>query len=260
MEVPSPKGLHTTAPDFSDAERRLVSILIVEPQKGLRQHLRQILRNLGFANMAEAPDHATALTKLEQRGFTHVIFEAKRSNMPAAEFLSKALDLDERLITIPSSSSPSIDDVFGLLTAGARGYIVKPFNEEAVDDSITMATKGEPISECILHAKDRNEALASLMLTSLDKVATVLRQSNEFETARRELPQRLAVFRRSTDIARTFANGGDAELVEAIARFCEERSNGPATRLGRVREKLRDRVERKPTLHEDNDPPEQSYK
>lgn len=245
MQVPSPISANSASSSLSDAERRAVIVMIVDSDKMMRQHLRHILMNLGYANVTEAPDHAAALARLEQRPCTHIIFEAKRTNMPAAEFLNKVLAMDAKVVAIPSSIDPTVDDVFGLLCAGARGYIVRPFNEESVEDSLCMATKGEPISESILYAKDRNEALASLVMTSLDKLATVLRQAVEFETARREIPKRVAVFRRSVDIARMFAEGGEDELLEAIVAFCEERGNGPATRLGRIRERLRDRIEHK---------------
>jgi hypothetical protein len=35
-----------------------------------------------------------------------------------------------------------------------------------------------------------------------------------------------------------FAKGGENGLVDALERFCVEKSRGPATRLGRLRKRL----------------------
>jgi two-component system chemotaxis response regulator CheY len=237
-------------PVLSDADRKQASVLVVEPEASMRNSLRQMLVRLGIGQVSDAPDHLQALKKFEERRFTHVIFEAKKTSMPSGEFLAKLLDLDDTTVAIPSSWDPSVDDVFGLLTQGARGYLVKPFTEISIDESMIMATKGEPIADAILFAKDRNEALAALVMTQVDKLAITLRQSQHFETARRDLPRRVAGLRRAIDIGKTFARGGPESLVDAMIEFCLERSNGPATRLGRLRKRLVAKKQPKP-----GDPP-----
>jgi len=197
-----------------------------------------MLIRLGYGTVSDAADHVQALKKIEERRFSHIIFEAKRTSMPSNDFLTKVIELDSTVFSIATSWEPNVDDVFGLLIIGARGFIVKPFTEESVDESIIMASKGEPISDAILYAKDRNEALASLIMTQLDKLATTLRQSVHFETARREIPRRAAGLRRTMNIGRTFARGGPEKLLDSLVDFCLERSDGPATRLGRLRKRL----------------------
>ncbi len=228
----------TGMPVVSDAERKRASVLIVEPDGGLKKSLRDILTTLGYGNVFDSSDHLQAIKKIEERPITHVIFEAKKTNMPAMEFLVKTLEYDQRIIAIPSSWDPSVDDVFNMLIVGARGYLVKPFTEAAVDEAVVMATKGEPISDAILYAKDRNEALASLCMTALDKLSVTIRQSRQFETAKREIPKRISAFRRAVDIGKTFADGGLYMLLESVVEFCLERGQGPATQLGRLRKRL----------------------
>jgi hypothetical protein len=48
----------------------------------------------------------------------------------------------------------------------------------------------------------------------------------------------MAMLKRSSDLAHTFAKGGEEGLLEALEKFCIERSKGPATRLGRLRKRL----------------------
>jgi DNA-binding NarL/FixJ family response regulator len=224
---------------MTPGERSRASILIVDSDAGDRNNMRTCIKSLGFGGISDAPNHGAALEKMNERRYTHVIFEAKKSNMPAKEFLSKVFEGNSDIIALPSSSEPNVDDVFDLLILGAKGYLVKPFTIDTVDQAILSATKGEPISDAVLHAKDRNEALVAILLSSLDKAALLQRQSEKFETAKRELPRALAVMRRSADLAKTFAKGGEMALLEAMERFCIDRSQGPASRLGRLRKKLK---------------------
>ncbi|RMG42757.1 MAG: response regulator [Candidatus Dadabacteria bacterium] len=231
------------APNLSmtPAERARTNVLIVESDSSDRNRMKSAIRQLGFGSVTDSPNHLQAIEKIGERPITHVIFEAKKTNMPAKEFLKKILEADPKLCCIPSSYEPNVDDVFDMLVMGAKGYLVKPFTVDTVESAVINSTKGEPISELVLKAKDRNEALVAIMMSSLDKAATVLRQAYKFDTAKRELPRAMAGFRRSAELAHTFAKGGDEELIAAMERFCIERSKGPATRLGRLRKRLKNK-------------------
>jgi DNA-binding NtrC family response regulator len=225
--------------NMTAAERARASVLIVESDNADRNNMRTAIRTLGYSGVTDAPSHAAALEKFDQRKFTHIIFEAKKTNMPAKEFLGKVFEHSQEAIAIPSSYEPNVDDVFDLLIMGAKGYLVKPFTIDTLDLALVMASKGEPLSDAVLNAKDRNEALVAIVMASLDKAATIMRQSDQFETAKRELPRAMASLRRSAELAKTFAKGGNEGLLEAMEKFCIERSKGPATRLGRLRKRLR---------------------
>lgn len=239
MAIQIPQRFNSAAlPSMTESERREVSILLIDADAGTRASMRQVLVGLNFGQVTDAPDHNQALTKLQDRRITHVIFDAKKSTMSAKDFLLKLLEMDDKLVTIPSSFEPSVDDVFDLLCVGARGFLVKPFNSSSLDDAIIMATKGDRLSEAILFAKDRNEALASLIFTAFDKLAVIRRQARQFETAKREIPRAEMNLRRAVDIAKTFAKGGDDPLLGAMVEFCLDRASGPATKLGRFRKRL----------------------
>ena len=238
-ESTAPPGI--TSDLVTGIDRKNAAMLIVESDFQTKNTIRNTLTSLGIAALSDAADHSAAIRKMEGRHFTHLLFEAKRINIPVADFLSQALERYPSLIAIPTSFEPTVDDVFNLLTIGARGYLVKPFTTDSLDLAITMASRGDSISESILHAKDRNEALASLCMTALDKLVIVKRQALQFETAKREVPRAVAAFRRAAEIAKTFAKDGDDALLEAIMDFCIDRANGPASRLGRLRKRLEGR-------------------
>ncbi len=220
-------------------ERANATVLIVETDRNERQNLRAALKSLGYGGITDVPTHHAAIEKMQERKITHIIFDAKKTNMPTTEFVEKVLEFDEEVTLIPTSFEPNVDDVFELLCLGAKGYLCKPFTTETVDAAIISASKGEPIAESVKQAKDRNEALVAIMMSSLDKAATVMRQAQQFDTAKREIPKVVQTFRTSAELARTFAKDGDDGLIKAMEEFCIERSKGPATRLGRLRKRLK---------------------
>jgi two-component system chemotaxis response regulator CheY len=231
-------GSSDTATNMSDTERATSRILLVEPEPTDRNLMRTMLKGLGFSAITESPNHLASLEKFEGRKFTHIIFDAKKGNYPIRDWFTQIIEIAPTIIAIPTSPNPSVDDVFELLLLGARGYLVKPFTRDTLDLSVVMATKGEPIADCVKQAKDRNEALVAIMMSSLDRLATIQRQASQFETARREVPRAQAALRRAQDLALTFAKGGEDGLIRALERFCVEKSRGPATRLGRLRKRL----------------------
>lgn len=224
---------------MSPGERATAAVLVVEADPNSRNNLRSTLKQLGYGQISDAPNHAQALERMVERKFTHILFDAKKTNMTPKEFLQRVLTEDKNMVCIPTSSDPNIDDVFDLFVVGAKGFLVKPFTMDSVEASICQASKGEPIADAVLQAKDRNEALIALTMGALDRVATLLRQGQQFETALREVPRAMRGFARASDLAKTFCKGGDDELLEALQNFCVDRSSGPATRLGRLRKKLR---------------------
>jgi hypothetical protein len=48
----------------------------------------------------------------------------------------------------------------------------------------------------------------------------------------------MSALRRASDLAHTFAKGGEEGLIEALERFSIAKSHGPASRLGRLRKRL----------------------
>ena len=224
--------------NFSSSERQKAAVLVVETDNQERHNFRSTLKMLGYGGIGDAPNHSTALERMAERKFTHIIFDAKKTTMPSNEFLQKVFEMDDSIVAMPSSFEPNVDDVFGLLILGAKGYIVKPFTVDTLDRAIIQASKGEPMADAVLKAKDRNEALVAIMMSSLDKAATILRQANQFETAKREIPRALARLHRSAELAKTFAKDGETGLLTAMETFCIERSKGPASKLGRLRKRL----------------------
>jgi DNA-binding NarL/FixJ family response regulator len=230
-------------PILSHAEKKHASILVVDSEVNDRGQLKTQLRELGFAQVADAPSHITGLERFDDRKFTHVLFEAKDSSISSSEFLRKVLSFAPECTCIPSSYQPDVDNVFDLIIQGARGYLCKPFTALSLEESLALATKGDPICDIVRQAKDRNEALIGMIMTALDSTATTIQQAATIPLAQREIPMAWNKLFSSVNLGKAFARGGADGLMDTMMTFCMERSKGPASRLGRLRRRLKtDRV------------------
>lgn len=226
---------------LSDSERRGISLLVVDQAVSDRSILASTLQSYGIPVVSAAESCVIAIERVNQRKFTHVIFSANDSSMPASAFLTRLLALEPDVIAIPASHSPRTDHVFELLQRGARGYLVKPFTSDSLEEALALATKGEPFPEVVLNAKDRNEAFAAMIATSLDRLTIAMRQAAQFETARFEIPYLRARFRRAVEIASLFSQGGPPRFTADLIEFMTRISSGPASALGRIRKRLREK-------------------
>jgi DNA-binding NarL/FixJ family response regulator len=225
--------------EMSPRERSSTDFLVVEPDPESRDQMRSALRANGYTNMYHAADHMQAYNVLMERNFTHTMFSTTVTNMPVTEYVEKVISTNPGIVAIAASYEPSADDVFELLRLGARGLIVKPYTIDSMESSILMATKGDRLAEAVLQARDRNEAFSALVAANLDKLADAQRQGQTIASAKREIERLKANFEASAEMARMFAKDGEEVLRERMVDFFIELSSGPASRLGRLRHKLR---------------------
>ncbi len=197
------------------------------------------LNNLGFRKVSQANSYSQAIDKLQDRNFQIIIFDAKIQNNSSHSFVKEVLHWDDRVVLIPVSANPQIDDVFGLLGSGARGYIVTPFTADSLSAAVERALDEEPLNEVILQAPDRNAALVGLVLNSLYRFSVVARQSREFASAKHDLETFRKNFHENVNLAKLFCEGGEKTFLDKLMEACLERSQNAASRLGRTRKRLK---------------------
>jgi DNA-binding NarL/FixJ family response regulator len=219
--------------------RQNIAVLVVVSNGTSSNQVRQALKTVGFSSVSASPTHMAALDKIRSRDFPLILFEATSQDIPCVDFVKQTLEMDPNSIMVPISGEPQVDDVFGLLRAGARGFLALPFTVDTLEDVVMRATEGPPLSDAVLNAPDRNAALTGVILNNLYKVSVLMRQAREFPTAARELDRQQIMLAESVDMARLFAEGGDEQLVEKIVEGCIGRANTAATRLGRTRQRLK---------------------
>jgi DNA-binding NarL/FixJ family response regulator len=233
----------STDKEMSPQERSRASILLVEQDRIERQNLKSLIGNLGYSKLIDTAKHSLAIQRLGEPDnfFSHVIFDARPTDMNPTDFLREVLDIQPNLICIACSVNPNLDDVFQLLVSGARGFMLKPFTLDAIDTSIIVATKSEPLAPAVREAQDRNEALATIVLSAVDKAAELHKQARILPAAEKELGKAHQQMAEAMELARMFAKGEDLGLASSIEQYCIEKSKGPSTKLGMLRKRLRER-------------------
>ncbi|WP_420566460.1 response regulator [Thalassobaculum sp.] len=116
-----------------------MAILIVDDYKTMLRIIRNLLRQLGFANVDEASDGATALQKLRRGDFGLVISDWNMEPMTGLQLL-KEVRTDAKLKSIPFimvTAESKTENVIAAKKAGVNNYIVKPFNAATLKTKMT---------------------------------------------------------------------------------------------------------------------------
>ena len=119
-------------------------ILVVDDYKTMVRIVRNLLNQLGFQDIDEANDGASALAKLRARRFGLVISDWAMEPMNGLELLQQ-VRADPDLKTLPFimiTAENRKERVAKAEQAGANGYIVKPFTAETLNDRIARVMSG----------------------------------------------------------------------------------------------------------------------
>lgn len=109
-------------------------VLIVDDYKTMLRIISNLLKQIGFSNVDEASDGATALQMLREADYGLVISDWNMEPMTGLQLL-KEVRADEVLKTIPFimvTAESKTENVVAAKQAGVNNYIVKPFNAETL--------------------------------------------------------------------------------------------------------------------------------
>jgi two-component system chemotaxis response regulator CheY len=116
-----------------------IKILVVDDFATMRKVIRNLLKQVGYENIAEAEDGVLALRVLKSQKVDLLISDWNMPNMTGLELL-KAVRADEDLKTTPFlmvTAEALQDNVIAAVKAGVSNYIVKPFTAEVLNEKIT---------------------------------------------------------------------------------------------------------------------------
>jgi len=122
-----------------------IKILVVDDFSTMRRIIKNLLRDLGFNNTAEADDGTTALPMLQNGNYDFLITDWNMPGMQGIDLL-KAVRADPKLATLPVlmvTAESKRDQIVEAAQSGVNGYIVKPFT------AVTLKEKIEKIFERI---------------------------------------------------------------------------------------------------------------
>ena len=115
-----------------------MKFLVVDDFSTMRRIVRNLLKELGFANVQEAEDGVDALNKLRGENFDFVVSDWNMPNMTGIELL-RAIRADAKLKHLPVlmvTAEAKRENIIEAAQAGASGYVVKPFTSATLDEKL----------------------------------------------------------------------------------------------------------------------------
>lgn len=115
-----------------------MKFLVVDDFSTMRRIVRNLLKELGYANVDEAEDGAMGLAKLRGSQFDFVISDW---NMPTMDGLTMLQNIraDPTLAHLPVlmvTAEAKKENIIAAAQAGANGYVVKPFTAATLDEKL----------------------------------------------------------------------------------------------------------------------------
>jgi two-component system, chemotaxis family, chemotaxis protein CheY len=115
-----------------------LNFLVVDDFSTMRRIIKNLLHDLGYANVTEADDGNTALPLLKDGSFDFLITDWNMPGMPGLELL-KQVRADARLAKMPVlmlTAEAKREQIVEAAQAGVSGYVIKPFTAATLKEKI----------------------------------------------------------------------------------------------------------------------------
>ncbi len=222
------------------------SVLVVCSETSVSHQLRGTLQELGVVDVVGVFSHSDGLARASDKKFTHIFFDCEPTDMAPLEFIEKIQEINESTGLIVVASKIDMEEVFTMLRAGARSFLLVPFTFEAVEESMKHILQEYQIREDLLEDEDLSGTLTEVMLTNFNmlcRLRSLLNSSSASHELQKMVDERQRVFRDSVELARS-AGEGDAFINHIVDR-CLQHAAQSNTRLNKVRQRLRKAREKK---------------
>ena len=120
-----------------------IKVLVVDDFATMRKILRNVLKQIGFDDIAEAEDGAAALQILKQEKVGLVVTDWNMPNMTGLELLKKIRkDPGGESVPVLMVTAEGLkENVLEAVKAGVSNYVVKPFTAEVLQEKIETIFK-----------------------------------------------------------------------------------------------------------------------
>ena len=115
-----------------------LKFLVVDDFSTMRRIVKNLLNDLGYANVVEADDGKTALPLLQAGGIDFLVTDWNMPGMPGLDLL-KAVRADPKLAKMPVlmlTAEAKREQIIEAAQAGVNGYVIKPFTATTLKEKI----------------------------------------------------------------------------------------------------------------------------
>jgi two-component system, chemotaxis family, chemotaxis protein CheY len=126
-----------------------LKFLVVDDFSTMRRIVKNLLQELGYPNVQEADDGATALPMLKAGGFDFLITDWNMPQLPGLALL-KAVRADPKLQKLPVlmvTAEAKREQIVEAAQAGVNGYVIKPFTAQVLGEKLNKILQTLPAAK-----------------------------------------------------------------------------------------------------------------
>ncbi len=191
-------------------------ILIIDDERAIRNVLKEILVNEGFA-VEEAIDGEEGFKKFSAGNFDLVLCDIKMPKLDGLEFLQKVIESRSEIPVIMISGHGNIETAVDAVKKGAFDYIAKP-----PDLNRLLITIRNALDKTILVKETK------VLKRKVSRVQEIIGNSEGILTVKETIDKV------APTEARVLVTGGNGSGKELVARWLHEKSNRSAAALVEV--------------------------
>ena len=115
-----------------------MKFLVVDDYSTMRRIIKNLLHDLGYANVTEADDGNTALPLLLNGSFDFLITDWNMPGMAGLDLLKavRASDKLKKLPVLMLTTEAKREQIVEAAQAGVNGYVIKPFTAATLKEKI----------------------------------------------------------------------------------------------------------------------------
>lgn len=113
-----------------------LNVLVVEDEPTMRQMLTEMLYAVGVSRVVEADDAASGVAAFNGDSFQIVMLDLGLPDRDGHEVMKEIKAANRQQHVVLVTADDSIDSIQRAITAGANGYVVKPYSREKIQDVV----------------------------------------------------------------------------------------------------------------------------
>lgn len=109
-------------------------VLVVEDEPVMRERLVQMLLKAGATGVESAPDAAGARAAFDAEEFQIILLDLGLPDGNGHDLMAEFKGVKESQHVVLVTADDSIDSIQKAISAGANGYVVKPYSQDKIRD------------------------------------------------------------------------------------------------------------------------------
>ncbi len=113
-----------------------LNVLVVEDEPTMRQMLTEMLYAVGATRVVEVGDAATGMEAFASDAFHIIMLDLGLPDRDGHDVMKEIKQRDRQQHVVLVTADDSIESIQRAITAGANGYVVKPYSREKIQDVV----------------------------------------------------------------------------------------------------------------------------